>query len=140
MKLYYREYGTYSDQRPTLILLHGLLGSSSNWHGIARQLEAGHHIIVPDLRNHGRSPHADDVGYPAHVADLLELLDEHGLDSVQLVGHSMGGKVAMQLALEQPQRVSALAVVDIAPVTYPNRFQTIYSAMTSLDLLLTDEP
>ncbi|MEJ1343371.1 MAG: alpha/beta fold hydrolase [Candidatus Sedimenticola sp. (ex Thyasira tokunagai)] len=134
MKLYYREYGTYSDQRPTLILLHGLLGSSSNWHSIARRLEGDFHIIVPDLRNHGRSPHSGDVSYPALAADLSELLENQGFDSALFIGHSMGGKAAMWLALEQPERVAGLVVVDIAPVNYPNRFSLIYDALQQLDL------
>lgn len=134
MELYYREYGSYNERNPTLILLHGLLGSSANWHGIARKLEASHHVIVPDLRNHGRSPHSDDVGYPSLALDVAELMDEHGLDSVVLIGHSMGGKAAMWLALEQPERVAGLVVVDIAPVAYPNRFDSIYDALLAVDL------
>jgi esterase len=134
MKLHYREYGTYTGQRPTLIFLHGLLGSSSNWHSVARQLEADYHIIVPDLRNHGRSPRSHRIDYPLMTRDLVELIEEHGLDLVLLVGHSMGGKVAMWLALEKPDLVQALVVVDIAPVSYPNRFDTIFSALQKLDL------
>ena len=134
MELYYREYGSYRERHPTLILLHGLLGSSSNWHSIARKLEANHHVIVPDLRNHGRSPHSDDVGYPSLAQDVADLMDEHGLDSAVLIGHSMGGKAAMWLALEQPERVAGLVVVDIAPVAYPNRFDAIYAALQAVDL------
>jgi len=133
MKLHFREYGRYSDQRSTLIFLHGLLGSSSNWHSIARKLEDRFHIIVPDLRNHGRSPHAAVMDYPAMVRDLIILIDDHGLDSAMLVGHSMGGKVAMLLALEQPELVSGLAVVDIAPVNYPHRFDAIFRALHKVD-------
>lgn len=133
VELFYREYGRYREGRPALILLHGLLGSSSNWHSIARRLEDDFHIIVPDLRNHGRSPHDPDVSYAAVAADLVELLDQQDLETVLLVGHSMGGKVAMWLALEQAVRVAGLAVVDIAPVSYPNRFATIYSALESVD-------
>lgn len=132
--LYYREYGSYSDERPTLVFLHGLLGSSANWHTIARGLEAEYHIIVPDLRNHGRSPHVDDVGYPALAEDVSRLIDDHGLESVVLIGHSMGGKVAMWLALNQPELVAGLVVVDVAPVTYPNRFGVILQALHELDL------
>ncbi len=134
MGLFYREYGRYNERNPTLILLHGLLGSSANWHGIARKLEANHHLIVPDLRNHGRSSHSEDVGYPSLAWDVADLIDEHGLDSVVLIGHSMGGKVAMWLALEQPEKVAKLVVVDIAPVAYPNRFDTIYAGLLAIDL------
>lgn len=133
MKLHFREYGSYSDQRPTLIFLHGLLGSSSNWHSIARKLEHQFHIIVPDLRNHGRSPHVERMDYPAMAQDLVELIDVQDLDGSLLVGHSMGGKVAMWLALVQPELVSGLVVVDIAPVQYPNRFESIFIALSRID-------
>lgn len=133
MKLYFREYGSYQDQRHSLIFLHGLLGSSSNWHSIARRLEDRFHILVPDLRNHGRSPHSDRMNYPTMAEDLAELIDDHGLDSAHLIGHSMGGKVAMLLALDQPRLVSGLVVVDIAPVDYPNRFAEIFAALQEID-------
>jgi len=134
MKLHFREYGTYSEIRPTLILLHGLLGSSGNWHGIARRLAPNYHVIAPDLRNHGSSPHADRVDYPAMSEDLMELMDEHGLDSALLIGHSMGGKIAMWLSLQQPERIEGLVVADIAPVRYKHRFDTIFRALRSIDL------
>lgn len=133
MRLHYREYGDYRDQHPTLIFLHGLLGSSSNWHSLARGLGDTFHVLVPDLRNHGRSPHDDDVSYAAMARDLARLIDEQGLESALLIGHSMGGKAAMWLALEQPELVSGLVVVDIAPVAYPNRFGVIYEALHAVD-------
>jgi len=138
MKLHYREYGRYSDQRPTLILLHGLLGSSVNWHSIARRLESAHHILVPDLRNHGRSPHAREMDYPSMAGDLLQLLDDQGLDDALWVGHSMGGKAAMWLALARPERVAGLVVVDIAPVTYGHGFDLVLTAMQAVDLAVLD--
>ena len=134
MKLHSREYGTHNDSRPTLILLHGLLGSSSNWHGIARRLAPDYHVIVPDLRNHGASPHADRVDYPAMSEDLMGLMDERGLDSALPIGHSMGGKIAMWLSLQQPERIEGLVVADIAPVRYEHRFDTIFRALGSVDL------
>lgn len=133
MKLHYREYGTPGD-RPPVILLHGLFGSSGNWHGIARRLESEHHLIVPDLRNHGRSPHADASGYEAMTADVLGLLDGLGIGPAALVGHSMGGKVALWLALAQGERVDRVAALDIAPVSYPHRFGDILGALESVDL------
>ena len=133
MRLYYREFGSYSEQHPTLILLHGLLGSSSNWLSIAKGLAQRFHVLVPDLRNHGRSPHDADVSYPALARDVEQLIDEQGLDSALLIGHSMGGKAAMWLALQQPGRVDGLVVVDIAPVPYPNRFDQIYTALHAVE-------
>ena len=134
MNLYYREYGSYSQERPSIVMLHGLFGSSANWHTVARGLSAEYHVIVPDLRNHGRSPHSDEMDYPVMVEDLGHLLEEHGLDSVLLVGHSMGGKVAMLFALHHPQRVEGLVVVDIAPVSYLHRFDTIFEALRDVNL------
>ncbi|HEB97790.1 MAG TPA: alpha/beta fold hydrolase [Sedimenticola thiotaurini] len=134
MELHYREYGSYRAQRPTLVLLHGLLGSSVNWHGIARRLERHWHLLVPDLRNHGRSPHAEPMDYPEMAADLLAFLDRQGLDDAVWVGHSMGGKAAMWLALRWPERAAGLVVVDIAPVPYRHGFDTILTAMEAVDL------
>ncbi|OOZ36318.1 hypothetical protein BOW51_07760 [Solemya velesiana gill symbiont] len=134
MKLNYREYGVFREDRPSLLLLHGLLGSSANWHSIARELGSDCHLIVPDLRNHGGSPHDSDISYDAMVADLLALIDDQGFDSVVLVGHSMGGKAAMWLSLNYPDLVEGLVVVDISPVRYPNRFGTILKALCELDL------
>ena len=134
MELFCREYGKVSEKQSSLIFLHGLLGSSANWHSIAKRLANSFHILVPDLRNHGRSPHSDDVGYPAIEQDLIQLFDRWQINSAILIGHSMGGKAAMLLALNNPERVESLAVVDMAPVTYQHRFETIYTALRAIDL------
>ncbi len=134
MKLHFREYGTYTGDRPSLVLLHGLLGSAANWHSLARALAVDYHVVVPDLRNHGRSGHNDRMDYPALGDDVAELMEEHGLDSAMLVGHSMGGKVAMWFALERPGQVDALVVVDIAPVSYAHGFGDIFQALQAVDL------
>lgn len=133
MRLHTREYGTPSEHPPVL-LLHGLFGSSANWHGIARRLAGVHHLIVPDLRNHGHSPHAVASGYEAMAEDVLELLDGLGQGPAALVGHSMGGKVALWLALQCPERVARVAALDIAPVGYSPRFGPIVKALEALDL------
>lgn len=134
MQLHYREYGERSDTRPSLLLLHGLFGSSANWQGIARKLEGRLHIVSPDLRNHGRSPHDPIMDYPAMAADVLGLMDDMDLQQPYLVGHSMGGKAAMWLTLQYPERVSGLVPVDMAPVSYGHSFDNILSALESLDL------
>ncbi len=131
--LYYREYGQPSDSRPALVFLHGLFGSSVNWHGIVRQLQDRYRVICPDLRNHGRSPHAASMDYPAMSGDVLRLLDQLQLEQVAVIGHSMGAKVAMWLALQHPERVDRLLAADMAPVRYANRFATIISALQALD-------
>jgi esterase len=133
LDLNYRELASESSKRP-LMMLHGLFGAASNLQLVGRQIARHRPVILPDLRNHGRSPHADDVSYQAMAEDVLQLMDERGCDHVDLLGHSMGGKVAMWLALNYPERVNHLIVADISPVTYPNRFQQIIKAMQTVDL------
>lgn len=132
IELHTRTYGAPS--QPPLLMLHGLFGSSANWGSIARRLETRFHVLVPDLRNHGQSPHDPECGYQAMSEDLLGLLDRHGIGAAALVGHSMGGKVAMHLALGHPQRVARLAVVDIAPVRYGHDFEGVLAAFRAVDL------
>ena len=110
MPLFLRTYG----QGEPLVILHGFIGSSDNWHTLAQKLGEQFLVLVPDLRNHGRSPHATELSIPAMAADILELLDEQGLERVHLLGHSLGGKVAMQFALAHPERVHRLVVADVA--------------------------
>jgi esterase len=130
--LYYRELG--DPQKPVLCLMHGLFGSSTNWMGIVRQLQTQFRIINLDLRNHGRSPHYSEMDYPLMVDDLLALLEFLDLQSVSLLGHSMGGKVAMLTALTHPERVEKLVVADIAPITYENRFASIFEGLQTMPL------
>ncbi len=119
--LYHRDLGGAG--RPPLAILHGFLGSSRNWQTAGAALAAHFHVCALDLRNHGRSPHAPEMGYPAMVDDLLAWLDARGLAEVSLLGHSLGGKVAMALACRHPERVGRLIVVDIAPKEYPGLAQ-----------------
>ncbi len=119
---------------PGVVLVHGLYGSGNNFRRHAGWLAEQHRVLSPDLRNHGRSPHSDEMSYAAMAADLEALLDREGLAEATLVGHSMGGKAAMALALTRAQRVSALVVVDIAPVAYDHDQGAILEAMESVDL------
>ena len=123
-----------SGQGEPLILLHGLFGSLENLGGIARRLEDGWQIHALDQRNHGSSPHTSDMDYPAMAADVVAYMDAKGIDKASILGHSMGGKVAMQVALSYPERVKAIIVADIAPVTYPPRHDAVLEGMKSLDL------
>jgi len=132
LELNTRTYG--EPGQPAIVLIHGLFGSSTNWGAVARHLGANYRVLVPDLRNHGQSPHHPDCGYEAMVADVLHLLDAQGIDAATLVGHSMGGKVAMHLALNHPQRVEGLAVVDMSPVRYSHDFQDVVDAFRAVDL------
>lgn len=132
--LHTRELGAGTPGR-AVVFLHGLFGSSANWLGIARELAAdGRRALLPDLRNHGRSFHDSDVSYPALSADLLRLLDARGIDEADLVGHSMGAKAAMWLALAEPARVRSVVAVDSAPVVYPNRLDAILAGLQSIRL------
>lgn len=117
-----------------VLLIHGLFGSAANWHGIARRLAVGREILVPNLRNHGDSPWGEPMDYPAMAADLVALLDRQGIPQAHLVGHSLGGKVAMWLALTEPERVGSLVVAEMAPVTYGERFGRLISTLMALPL------
>jgi esterase len=132
LALHFREFG--NPGLPTLCLLHGLFGSANNWMGIVRYLQDDFHIIAPDLRNHGRSPHDEEMDYSSMAGDLLELLERSEINSANLLGHSMGGKVAMWLALQHPERVEKLLVADIAPVAYEHAFDTIFEGLCGLRL------
>ncbi len=118
-----------------IVILHGLLGSSRNWQSAGVALAAsGHRVIGLDLRNHGISPWADDCSYTAMAEDVYTFLQSEKLDSVHLVGHSMGGKAAMRLAFSYPKLVSRLTIVDIAPRSYSDRVRVEFTAMNSIDL------
>jgi esterase len=132
MSLHFREYG--EPEHPPLLLLHGLFGASGNWMGVVKRLRADFRLILPDLRNHGRSSHDALMDYPSMADDLQLLLDRLQLDSASLLGHSMGGKAAMWLALTQPERVDRLVIADIAPVDYPSRFERIFQGLQQLPL------
>ncbi len=132
--LNYQIYGELNTAQTPLVVMHGLLGDKDNWRSFARQQQAQRPVIALDLRNHGASPHVAGMEYPLMADDVLALLDALALEQVDLMGHSMGGKVAMWLALHQPQRVKRLIVVDIAPVGYPPRHQTLLQAMLNMPL------
>ena len=117
-----------------VLLIHGLFGAASNLRGIARRLAAQRRLLVPDLRNHGDSPWDERMDYPAMAGDLAALLDAQGIERAHLVGHSMGGKVAMWLALTEPQRVGSLVVADVAPLRYESRFGGLVAALLRVPL------
>ena len=119
---------------PPVVILHGLLGSSRNWQSVAKALASRHRVLCVDQRNHGRSPWAPTMGYSEMAADVRLLIEAQGLERPTLIGHSMGGKTAMVLALETPAAVGQLVVVDIAPVSYPDRFSSYVEAMQRVDV------
>ncbi len=119
---------------PPLIILHGLFGSSRNWSQLAEKFATQYQVYVVDLRNHGKSPHSQQMDYPAMAADLSELMNRHKIQSATVLGHSLGGKVAMWLALTQPDSVQRLIVVDIAPVQYSLGFSEIFRGIANVPL------
>jgi esterase len=132
-KLFHRDLGGTGN--PPLVLLHGMLGSSRNWQTAGADLAARFHVFALDLRNHGRSPHEASMTYPEMMADILAWMDAQALPVATIVGHSMGGKVAMLLACRHPKRVARLIVVDIAPKGYAwIGHRASFAAMNELEL------
>jgi pimeloyl-ACP methyl ester carboxylesterase len=119
---------------PPVVLLHGLFGAAQNWGAIQRRLSVRHRVLALDLRNHGASPRDAAMDYPAMAADVAETIAGITAAPAAVVGHSMGGKVAMALALVEPQLVSRLVVADIAPVTYPPALRSYVEAMQAITL------
>jgi esterase len=130
MQLYFEVQG----KGEPLVVLHGLFGSGENWVSIGRALADAFRVYLVDLRNHGRSPHIANMSYPEMAEDLFEFAEEQKLSRFSLLGHSMGGKTAMQFALQHSERVRRLVVVDIAPRQYAPRHLEILTALTSLEL------
>jgi pimeloyl-ACP methyl ester carboxylesterase len=121
-----------------LLIVHGLYGSGRNWGVIAKRLADSHHVLTPDMRNHGDSPQTDSHSYEDMAGDLADLIDAHG-GHAHVVGHSMGGKAAMMLALTHPDKVASLLVADIAPVTYTHSQMPFIDAMRAVDLTRVDK-
>ena len=131
MELFYRHFGSGQP----LVILHGIFGISDNWVTIGKRLAEKFSVYIPDQRNHGQSPHSAAFDYHVLAADLEEFLDQHALEDPVIIGHSMGGKVAMRFAMDQPERLHRLVVVDISPRRYPPRpiHQAMLSAMLSVN-------
>ena len=130
MNLHFKTAGEGSP----LIILHGLLGSADNWRSMSGRLAAHYKVVAVDLRNHGGSPHSDVFDYDVMAADLRQFVEQQALSSIMLLGHSMGGKVAMQFALDYAERVEKLVVVDIAPKPHELSQRHLLEALRSLDL------
>ncbi|GAA5032462.1 alpha/beta hydrolase [Marivirga lumbricoides] len=130
MKLHYQELG---EGKP-LIILHGLFGSSDNWMTIGRKLADTFKVYLIDQRNHGDSPHSDTHNYEVMAADLKEFIETEKIQNPHIMGHSMGGKTAMQFAVENPDMFDQLIIVDIAPKAYPVHHATILKGLKSINL------
>ncbi len=131
LQLNYKTFG----QGDPIIILHGMLGMLDNWQTFAKLLAKDHEVFIVDLRNHGRSPHHDQMNYQVMAEDVLDFLNDQWLhQDVTILGHSMGGKVAMQLAFDHPERISTLMVADIAPRVNPRIHDHIFELLQTLPL------
>ncbi len=127
-------YSQSRGQGPAVILLHGLFGMGDNLLMLARALSSDFQLHTLDLRNHGRSPWMNSMSFDEMAADVLAFMDQQGIVAADCVGHSLGGKVAMQLALNAPNRVRRLVVADIAPVDYASDHDQVFAALRQIDL------
>jgi pimeloyl-ACP methyl ester carboxylesterase len=125
--------GAPSDGRPPLLIAHGLFGSARNWGMIAKKLSAEREVLAVDMRNHGDSPWSAEHGYAAMAEDLAAVIEARG-GRAAVLGHSMGGKAAMTLALTRPELVERLIVVDVAPIAYAHDQMVNIAAMRAVDL------
>jgi esterase len=130
MNLFFRKAG----EGQPLIILHGLFGSSDNWFSLSKVFAESFTIYTIDQRNHGQSPHSDDFNYRLLAEDLEEFLVQHKIESPIVIGHSMGGKTAMNLAIKNPSSIDKLIVVDIMPKSYPVHHDTILDGLTAIPL------
>ena len=130
MKLHFKKFGS----GPPLIILHGVFGSSDNWKTLANHLMITFEVYLVDQRNHGLSPHSDDLNYQVMTDDLKELLHNEQIEKCCLLGHSMGGKTAMNFAVQYPEKIMKLIIVDIAPKRYPPHHQNILQGVHSLKI------
>ena len=122
---------------PPVVILHGLFGSGRNWVPLANALADTHRVYLPDARNHGASPWGQTMSYGDMALDVLALIEREQLQRPLVIGHSMGGKTAMAMALEHPQAIAGVAVIDIAPECYVDQFSPYVTAMRGLDLAAT---
>ncbi len=132
MQLFYKQYSTTG--KP-LIILHGVFGQQRNWTAQAKIFADNFQVYGFDARNHGQSPHADSMTYREMAEDVVQTMDALQIPNADFIGHSMGGKIAMQLALDYPERVNKLVVVDIAPVNYQSGPSQELEALQKINLV-----
>lgn len=130
MKLHYKKLG----QGPPLIILHGLLGMLDNWQTLGNALSGKYEVYLLDARNHGHSPHSETMDYEVMAEDILEFIEDHHLEQVAIIGHSMGGKTAMKFSEHHPEKITRLIITDIAPKAYPVNHENIFEALHAVNL------
>lgn len=131
MDLFYKKY---SEAGEPLFIFHGLFGMLDNWHNVAGQLAESYSVYTVDLRNHGQSPHSDEMSFELMADDIAQLLKTLGLTKVNVLGHSMGGKTVMTFALNYPQLVDKLIIADIGIRQYRRGHDDIFDAIIPLKL------
>lgn len=129
MKLNYKQFGSGQP----LVILHGLFGSLDNWQTLAKQFAQSFNVYIIDQRNHGQSPHSDEWNYQVMADDLFEFFEDHQIKNAILLGHSMGGKTAMQFAIQHGELLDKLIIADIAPKAYLPHHQKILESLQSID-------
>ena len=132
-RLFYRALGKENSQ--PLIVLHGLFGSSDNWLTLGKRYAEYFHVFIIDQRNHGQSIQSDEFNYKLMASDLVDFYKENKLNSAHVLGHSMGGKTAMEFAVNNPDLVDKLLIADIGPKAYAPHHKTILKGLFSIDLL-----
>src|SRR5688572_16040903 len=130
MKLFFRELGSGQP----FIVLHGLMGSADNWLTQAKMLASDYQVYTVDQRNHGLSPHSDEFDYKVLANDIKDFINEHSLQKPIVLGHSMGGKAAMNFAISNPTMLDRLIVVDIAPKAYPIHHDSIVEGLKAIPI------
>ena len=130
MELFYRTLG---EGRP-VIIMHGLMGSCDNWLTVSKPLSEKYKLYIVDQRNHGRSPWSDEFNYEVMANDLLDFMNQHQIVNPIIIGHSMGGKIAMKFATEHENLISKLIVVDISPRYYPPHHQDVLAGLNAINL------
>jgi esterase len=127
-------HDAFGEAGAPVVILHGLLGSARNWATMARELAATHRVFALDLRNHGRSPWAESMSFDEMAGDVAAFIERQDLSQPTVLGHSLGGKVAMRLALTRAEQLARLIVVDVAPVVYRHSFGEYVEAMRAVNL------
>lgn len=135
MNLHYKEYG---QEGQVILIVHGIFGSLDNWHTVAKQLGERYHVFTLDMRNHGYSPHSDEMSLSLMAEDIKEFIRNKNLENICLLGHSMGGKVAMKFTESNPNLLEKLIVVDIAPKSYKAGHQPYFRAYREIDLTVIE--
>ena len=130
MELNYKKFGAGK----TIIILHGLFGMLDNWKSFARKLSEDFEVLIIDQRDHGKSPHTDAFNYQILADDIKKFIDEHNIDLYAIIGHSMGGKTAMQFTIDHPGDLEKLLVVDIGPNQNPENHRTIFKALKAVPI------